>query len=433
MFLRSLRLRNFKCHENLSLDFVSGPGGTIRKTTFLTGENGTGKSAVLEAIALATAGSKALRSLSITPEALIRQGKRSCEIEMSLQRPNGEVLNYVLRMDRKQSTAEWLQDAAQSLKPLDQFLNTSAAHSFVAGYGTNRASGGRLVTLPKGKTDLRAQALSTLLGEQNALPDVVEVATLFFEKGGKPALKILSDLWAPFLAPDYCSKGFSRSGKQLMFDTPEGALPFSLLPESLQNTLAWLTDLVYQLALRSNDFSKPFSDTGLLLIDMPELQWHPSRQRHLHEALTQSLPGFQIVATTQSPFTAQQAGRDELYALRRGTHAQTELVPFIGEPSTMLLHQLVMSPMFGLDTDESLAQERMKQELRSRTAKGKADRAGKAAASKPAAAMSDTVTSPLPSNVRSNSHTEPEDLALLRQIQEALVTAGTAKSSSKKR
>ena len=74
MFLKEIELTNFKCHENLSLSFETDSADTpIRKTTFLLGENGTGKSALLKAIALITAGSSSLGNLLGLPDEWIKK------------------------------------------------------------------------------------------------------------------------------------------------------------------------------------------------------------------------------------------------------------------------------------------------------------------------------------------------------------------------
>ena len=69
MFLKEIELTNFKCHEDLYLSFETDfPSDPIRKTTFLLGENGTGKSALLKAVALVTAGSSSLGNLLGSPD-----------------------------------------------------------------------------------------------------------------------------------------------------------------------------------------------------------------------------------------------------------------------------------------------------------------------------------------------------------------------------
>ena len=50
MFLRNLKIENFRNIESLELDF--GTGEQPRKWTYILGENGTGKTNLLRAIAL---------------------------------------------------------------------------------------------------------------------------------------------------------------------------------------------------------------------------------------------------------------------------------------------------------------------------------------------------------------------------------------------
>lgn len=103
----------------------------------------------------------------------------------------------------------------------------------------------------------------------------------------------------------------------------------------------------------------------MLLIDEIDLHLHPVWRRHLVDFLSSTLPNFQFIATTHSALTAQQSGEGELYVIRReGAEATPTLVPFIGEPRKMMLHQLLMSPMFGLDSLESVEIEKARNAVR---------------------------------------------------------------------
>ena len=51
MHVRSIRLRYFKKFRDKRLDFVDSETGLVRPLTVLVGENGSGKSTVLQAIA----------------------------------------------------------------------------------------------------------------------------------------------------------------------------------------------------------------------------------------------------------------------------------------------------------------------------------------------------------------------------------------------
>src|SRR5690606_3786942 len=185
-----------------------------------------------------------------------------------------------------------------------------------------------------------------------------------------------------------------------------------------QQMVAWVSDLLYHVTRTFGDYKNPLAARGLLLIDEIDLHLHPAWQRQIHAFLTEGLPNFQVIATTYSPLTAQQAGRDELYALRRDEEGQIGLVPFVGDPSWMLLHQLLMSPMFGLETDESLKVETAKTKTRAAAVSAKSAKRGKGSAAAPA---NDDV--PATINTRGNSSTEPEDLSLLQQINASLRAA----------
>ena len=102
----------------------------------------------------------------------------------------------------------------------------------------------------------------------------------------------------------------------------------------------------------------------MLLIDEIDLHVHPVWQRHLLAFLRQAAQ-LSNCATTHLPLTAQQATEGELFSLQRGPQAgQVELLPFAGNPQKMLLHQLMMSEAFGLETDESVAVEEAKNTYR---------------------------------------------------------------------
>jgi hypothetical protein len=70
---------------------------------------------------------------------------------------------------------------------------------------------------------------------------------------------------------------------------------------------------------------------------------------------------MQVIATTHSPLTAQQAGENELYGLKK-EKGKVYLLPFVGSPKNLLVNQMLMSPVFGIETDESLVIQEMKEE-----------------------------------------------------------------------
>jgi predicted ATP-binding protein involved in virulence len=89
-----------------------------------------------------------------------------------------------------------------------------------------------------------------------------------------------------------------------------------------------------------------------LLIDELALYLHLKWQKKLVDFIDKKLPNFQLIATTHSPIAAQQADAGELHYLERKDR-KINLNLFTGTPKTLLLHQLITTDLFGLETDES--------------------------------------------------------------------------------
>ena len=89
MFLKEIRLKNFKCLSDIELSFETNKTA-LRKWTVVLGENGTGKSNLLKAVALLTCGSNALGELLGNVDSWIRNGEASCSIRGVLQTKKGE-------------------------------------------------------------------------------------------------------------------------------------------------------------------------------------------------------------------------------------------------------------------------------------------------------------------------------------------------------
>jgi energy-coupling factor transporter ATP-binding protein EcfA2 len=73
MYLKRVVLRNIKCFSELELDFA--PNSQPRKWTAILGDNGLGKSTLLQAIGAALAGPGAIRELLPVAEGWVRSGQ----------------------------------------------------------------------------------------------------------------------------------------------------------------------------------------------------------------------------------------------------------------------------------------------------------------------------------------------------------------------
>jgi predicted ATP-binding protein involved in virulence len=127
---------------------------------------------------------------------------------------------------------------------------------------------------------------------------------------------------------------------------------------------AWCGDLLFQITETFQDYKDPLKARGLLLVDEIDLHLHPVWQRRLVSFIRETLPNVQVVVTTHSPLTIHQAGEGELFVLRRVEGHGASISRFEGAPNKLMLHQLLQSPLFGLETLDSPQTEAAREELR---------------------------------------------------------------------
>lgn len=378
MFLKRIVLENVRSIRSLDLQLMTEDGETTRKWTFLLGENGTGKSTVLKAAALVLAGSDALSELLVDPDGWIRQGCDEATIRAELVTAEGEEREVALHLIRSTSLLELFERNRESLRRLDDALRHSLRNYLTLGYGVSRRMtdprfGSSRSSGPFNKP--RARSVATLFSSDAELSPLQSWAIDLHYRRGDEGLDLIAKTFHELL-PGIDFEGVDRERQELLFRTPDGTLPLRQLSDGYQHMAAWCGDLLYSITQIFGDYDDPLAARGLLLIDEIDLHLHPVWQRQLKRFLSETLPRFQILATTHSPLTAHQAGRGELFFLRREEGAPV-LHPYEGSPRRLMLHQLLVSPIFGLETMDSERVEEMRlryDELKGRSRNGDEDR-----------------------------------------------------------
>ena len=371
MFLRRLELESVRSIEHLDLSF-DGESET-RQWTLVLGENGTGKSTILKAIALVLAGSDSLSELIGNTDDWIRRGTRSARIRVELETADGDERAAELVLHRGASALEVFDENRETLAQLDAAIRQpSQRNYYTVGYGVTRrqASPSGPSQTRSAYSSPRSRAVATLFSPDTNLVDLEGWAMdLDYRRDGgfEIAQNALNDL-----LPGVTLVEIDRKRRELMFETPDGILPYRLLSDGYQNVASWVGDLLANLTETFGDYSEPLTARALLLIDEVDLHLHPVWQRALQRFLTSNLPNFQFVCTTHSPLTAHQTGEGELYFLERRDRSLVRLRSYEGAANTLMLHQLIASPLFGVETVDSEPVERIKDDYR--RLEGQADR-----------------------------------------------------------
>jgi hypothetical protein len=357
MYIRSLSAKNLKRLHDLTLEFTH-EDGTPRMWTVLIGENGTGKSTVLQAIALAAAGKLRVNDLAGSAFAHLadRRQKSALQIDASFAftptsltepkvhpligqdtLPSDLHLTSRVRLKPKETSLRaesWYGDSpeppAGAGDPLDQARATEAHLWFVIGYGVHRMlpqSGGtpdlsrpsvdRMKPLfdPQypltstgfishyGARQAKARAYSTVLKQAiidtNVLPEDIENLELRGYGGVSRSTDLLErNRFQQKMGPDLVK------------------VPAVALGHGYQSTIAWIADLVGHILLEAkNTELSPEEFEGLVLIDEIDLYLHPKWQARLIPALRKTFPKLQFVATTHSPVVLATLSPEEVVRL----------------------------------------------------------------------------------------------------------------------
>ena len=129
--------------------------------------------------------------------------------------------------------------------------------------------------------------------------------------------------------------------------TPYGEVPVGALSLGYQTMTALTVDLAWKLFEAYPEADDPLQEPAVVLIDEIDLHLHPVWQRTIKDTITEFFPQVQFVATAHSPLMAQSFLSENLIVLKRcGDHVEIESDPAV--VAVWRLDEIVTSDLFGL-------------------------------------------------------------------------------------
>lgn len=189
MYIQKVKVRNVRGFKEVDLDFTR-PDGSFAGWTVLAGRNGSGKSSLLRAIALAIAGPSAARALCTTFAGWLRTGESRAEVSADLDYAPTETTKRPVRMGGSMKLA-WEQPTEGS----EPVLTGNSPASFLA---------------PRRRSTARIDAVAFQSGSFNDRPQVEWIIERLQARG----LRIWLPDWS--IRP---GESVQRAVKQALSDT----------------------------------------------------------------------------------------------------------------------------------------------------------------------------------------------------------------------
>ncbi len=133
------------------------------------------------------------------------------------------------------------------------------------------------------------------------------------------------------------------------FQTPYGWVPLKSLSLGYRTLITWMVDLASRLFDRYPDSPNPLAEPAVVLVDEIDLHLHPRWQRTLMQFLSDKFPNAQFIATAHSPLVVQAATDANIVLLRcEGDHVVID--NNVETIKNWRVDQILTSDLFGLES-----------------------------------------------------------------------------------
>lgn len=321
MQLKTVKIKNFRGIEDWEIELK--PGFNLIK-----GENGKGKTSVLEAISVGlgafTAGLDGVAARTFSKKdvrevyTLIGQGSYNktvmlpAEVSVTAEL-DGEIYDWTRERKSLSSSKGTIQprDVCQKAELMAQ--NDSCDLPVLSYLGT-----GRIYMQKNEKTEklLRRQYFR-INGYEDALSETINIPLLqnwcakmeqiAWQKERKieeyEAVKRAAESFMQYIESGEKYRVFyDKQQEELMYQTGEVILPIKGLSAGYQSLIWMVLDIAYRMAVLNPYKEKEIAKTcGVVLIDEIDMHLHPRWQWNIVDALRRVFPNVQFIATTHSP------------------------------------------------------------------------------------------------------------------------------------
>jgi energy-coupling factor transporter ATP-binding protein EcfA2 len=372
MYIDKVRLTNIRGFRDLEFSFDRG-NGTYAGWTVLTGDNGSGKSTVLKAMALSLIGLRAAGGLQPSFRRWVHSGEPRGVIAVDGIHGQQKRFDVAIRLLENDGHPEpTLSDSFGPVQP-EQFkrLLDRPDDWFACGYGPFRRVSSSSPEAHALMASPTTERFVTMFQESASLAETDQwLRQLNYKRlEGKlveaQTLELVTHLLNDEFLPNQIRVKRVDSDGLWLEDRNGVELSWSEMSDGYRSALALLSDIlrhlinhygIGDLATRDADGKLFITRSGVVLIDEIDAHLHPEWQREIGFWLKKRFPNIQFIVTSHSPLICQAADPNGLFVLPEpgSDEPARALTPEeYQEVITSKSDTILRSPAFGLRNTRS--------------------------------------------------------------------------------
>ena len=365
MFLKSIELKNFRCFSNLKVAFD-------KHLTVIVGNNGSGKSTILEAAAIAagtlTSAMDGLTNYSIKKtDAHYKYFDLGSNVDVQQQFPveivaegivDGKTLTWTRILNSAKgrgslAAAKQLTEIASNYTKRIREGDETLILPIISYYGTGRLWNQHRekksnILEKNNRSNGYVDSLDGAANDKLMMKWFQKMTLQQFQRG-----KMIPEFTAVKMAIQQAFRsitGFSDVEVQFNLDTAEidilyfdennehVRMPMSSLSDGYKCTISLIADIAYRMAILNPQLlDNVLTETdGIVLIDEVDLHLHPSWQKRILSDLTEIFPKVQFIVSTHAPEVINSIKRESIVVLDCGDACMTSNETYGKDANTIL-------------------------------------------------------------------------------------------------
>ena len=321
--IQRIKIQNFRGIDDIEIDLANPPKARA-PWLMLLGENSTGKSSVLQAVALALIDDRDRRSLRLDARRYLKDKKKSGFVEVQLS--DTAIQRIDLQSNRR------------------TFKGSPEAMVLVLAYGSTRLLPRSGATAKRGRL-LPSVRVQNLFDPTFPLIDANRsLGTLKRKSFDEVALALKRILDLPETGT------IRKKGDQIVVSLHGRQSTLDELSDGYQSVIALATEIIT--VLRSQWQGALEQGEGILLVDELDTHLHPRWKMRIVDAIRRAFPRLQVIATTHDPLCLRGLHDGEVVVLQRMKTRRHRIVMVDDLPriSGLRVDQILLSEHFGLHT-----------------------------------------------------------------------------------